>query len=107
MTRSYIFWILLYMLPYVAGEYLSKKFASEHTAAAAVGALVCYGLCSASWLLALTQRNSLIVVGTTLILATSVIGVLMGRFMFNEQISSTGVVGVVFAVVAMVLLTIS
>jgi len=104
---NYIVWLIISALFFAAGEFLSKKFALSPKFSYVALLLIAYSIGVLAWLPAILQRNSLSVVGTMWsvlsLLATITIGVLI----FGEKISMVGIAGIIAAIIAIVLLSIS
>ena len=107
LSINYIIWLIISALFFAVGEFLSKKFALSPKFSYVALLLIAYSIGVLAWLPAILQRNSLSVVGTMWsvlsLLATITIGVLI----FGEKISMVGIAGIIAAIIAIVLLSIS
>lgn len=68
--------------------------------------LAAYSFGVLAWLLAILQRNSLSIVGTMWSVLSLLTTIAIGVLIFGEKVSILGVIGMVTAVVAIILLSI-
>jgi multidrug transporter EmrE-like cation transporter len=59
-----------------------------------------------AWLPAILQKNSLSIVGTIWSVLSLCITILMGILIFGEKISAIGIIGIIAAVIAIILLSV-
>lgn len=104
---NYLVWLTLSALFFAAGEFLSKKFAISPRWSYVLLILATYSLGTLAWLPAILQRNQLSVVGTIWSVMSLLATVSIGVLMFQEKVNFTAGIGMVFAVVAIVLLSLS
>ncbi len=69
--------------------------------------LIIYSLGVLAWLPAILQKNSLAITGTMWSVLGLLTTILIGVLIFGEKLSLVGIVGIIFAVIAIVLLSIS
>ena len=106
LSIHYIVWLVLSAICFAIGEFLSKKFALHPTLMLVIVILLVYSLGVLLWLPAIFQRNSLSTVGTIWSVMSLLATILIGILIFNEKLSWTGIVGIVFAFIAIILLSI-
>ena len=110
MTKSSLIllgWVFLYCAPYALGEYTSKLFANNPSLKLALWALFIYVVCNTFWLLSLLSRNSISTMGAMMAAGAAIVSVMVGKFAFHEVITATSWVGIAFALVAIVLLSVA
>jgi len=101
---NYIIWLIASALFFAVGEFLSKKFALNPKFSYIAYILIFYSLGVLAWLPAILQKNQLSIVGTMWSVLSLLTTVLIGILIFNEKINTTGIVGIIFAFIAIVLL---
>jgi multidrug transporter EmrE-like cation transporter len=104
LSLNYIYWLLISIVFYAIGEYLSKKFALNPSILAAVCVLFVYSLGALAWLPAILQKNILLVAGTVWALMGFITTVLVGMF-FGEQLNTLRIVGISLGLISILLLT--
>ena len=100
-----ILWILLSVAFFGMGEYLSKKFALDPSVKLVCTIVPMYALGSLAWLPAIYKGQNLSTVGTIWNLLSLVITLMVGMVIFKETLTTTQLVGVCLAFVAIVLLS--
>lgn len=101
----YIIWLIISSLFFAVGEFLSKKFSLNPKFSYVIFILVFYSLGVLAWLPAILQKNQLSIVGTMWSVLSLMTTILIGVLIFNEKLSVTGSVGIIFAFIAIVLLS--
>ncbi|OGI68505.1 hypothetical protein A2738_01315 [Candidatus Nomurabacteria bacterium RIFCSPHIGHO2_01_FULL_42_15] len=107
LSINYIVWLVVSAIFFAVGEFLSKKFALGPKVIYVLLILGAYCLGTLAWLPAILQKNSLTIVGTMWSVMTLVTTVLIGILIFREKLSAVGVIGVITAVIAVILLSIA
>jgi multidrug transporter EmrE-like cation transporter len=105
LSFHYMMRLLVSMIFYGYGEYLSKKFALKPDPGIVTMLLISYSLGILAWLCALIQKNQLAIVGTLWATLSILTTICIGLFIFNEKINTIGVAGIVTGGVAIVLLS--
>lgn len=106
LSINYIIWLVLSALFFAVGEFLSKKFALAPKLIYVILILFVYSLGTLAWLPAILQKNSLSIAGTIWSVLTLFATITIGVLIFGEKVSSIGIVGMVLAVIAIILLSI-
>ena len=106
LSVNYIVWLILSAVFFAGGEFLSKKFALKPSVILVVCILLVYSVGILFWLPAILQKNQLSVVGTLWSVLSLLITILMGVIVFGEKISFTGIIGIIFAFVSIILLSV-
>lgn len=105
LSINYIIWLVASALFFAFGEYMSKKFALNPGWKYVVYMVIIYSFGVLAWLPAIMQKKQLSITGVIWsvmsLLATFLIGVLI----FKEKLSLVGILGVIFALAAIVLLS--
>ena len=106
LSINYIIWLIVSSLFFAAGEFLSKKFALNPNFILVIIIILVYSISVLLWLPAILQRNQLSVVGTMWSVLSLLITVLIGVLIFREKLSLVGSIGIIFAFMAIILLSI-
>jgi multidrug transporter EmrE-like cation transporter len=101
----YIVWLVLSAVFFAIGEFLSKKFALSPKFPTIIYILLAYSAGVLAWLPAILQKNQLSVVGTLWAVLSLLTTILIGLIIFNEKLNLTGVIGIFFAFIAVILLS--
>ncbi len=107
LSINYIIWLIVSALFFAIGEFLSKKFALSPKSLYAILILLVYSLGVLAWLPAILQKNSLSITGTIWSVLSLLTTILIGVLIFKEKLSIIGIAGIVVAVIAILLLSIS
>lgn len=107
LSINYIVWLVISAVFFAVGEFLSKKFALGPKLIYVLFILIAYSLGTLAWLPAILQKNSLSVVGTIWSVLTLATTVLIGILIFGEKVSTLGIIGIILAVIAVILLSLS
>lgn len=102
---NYVVWLIVSALFFAVGEFLSKKFALNPRSVYVVYILIFYSLGVLTWLPAILQKNQLSIVGTMWSVLSLLTTILIGVLVFNEKLNITGTVGIIFAFIAIILLS--
>ena len=94
------------MAAYAAGEYLSKRYAMQPTWAFYWASIIAYVFTTFAWMPLILRTNTLAVTSTIWNIGYFIVSIALGVLVFGEKMSSTQIVGLVFAAVAVVLLSI-
>ncbi len=94
------------LLGYGFGEYISKRWVLGGGPQLVVLLVAIYAVSGLMWLPALKQKNSLILLGILWLVGAMVINIMLGFFVFHEHIRLIHWVGVAFAFVACLLLSV-
>ena len=107
LSFNYIFWLIVSTLFFAAGEFLSKKFAMGPRSSILILLIFVDVLSLLTWLPAIMQKNQLSIVGTIWSVLSLALTVSIGMVVFGEKLNVYGIVGIITAIIAIVLLTIS
>ncbi|MDP3883290.1 MAG: hypothetical protein Q8Q48_04555 [Candidatus Staskawiczbacteria bacterium] len=107
LSINYIIWLLLSSLFFAAGEFLSKKFALNPSLVLVVFIIVVYSVSVLLWLPAILQKNQLSVVGVMWSVLSLLITVLIGTIIFGEKLNLFGILGIIFAFISTILLSLA
>lgn len=102
---NYIIWLIISAIFFAVGEFLSKRFALSPKFIYVIYILIAYSAGVLAWLPAILQKNQLSIVGTLWSVFSLLTTILIGVLLFNEKLSLTGIVGIIFAFVAIILLS--
>jgi multidrug transporter EmrE-like cation transporter len=100
-------WLVLSALFFAFGEFLSKKFALAPSGSYIILIIFIYSLGTLCWLPAILQKNQLSIVGAIWSVLSLLATVLIGTLIFNEHLTTTGIIGVIFAFITVFLLSIA
>lgn len=103
---SIFLWLLLSASLFGVGEYVSKKWALDPTVKLGCVLVSMYALGSLAWMPAIYKGQSLSVVGSIWNLLSFGLTLFVGLVIFKETLSPHQWVGLVFALVAIILLSI-
>ena len=106
MTTTVFLIFLLSMVFYGLGEYFSKGFANTSSSKSAVFALLSYMAGAATWLPALKRLNSLSILGTIWNVGYMIITLCLGIYVFGEPLTTIKIVGLIFGLISIILLSI-
>lgn len=107
LSIHYLYWVALSAILTAAGEFLSKEFALYKKPSYFILLLVAYTLGTLAWIPAILQKNSLTIAGTLWAVLTLTATILIGTLIFGEKVNTLGVVGLVAAMIAVILLSLS
>ena len=102
-----IIWLITSALLFAGGEFLSKKFALNPSVKYLLIVVAIYALGTLAWLPAILQKNQLSVVGAIWSVLSLLTTVLIGVLIFHEHLNVLGLFGILFALIAVVLLSIA
>jgi hypothetical protein len=97
---------LVAMILYAVGEYYSKIYASHSSSRLFALIIVIYSLSAAAWLPAINRLSTLTIIGTIWNVSYFIITLFLGLVVFKETITSLHMVGVLFGVISVTLLSI-
>lgn len=103
----YFVWLLLSAILFAFGEFLSKKFALAPSVSMVGAVLVVYILGTLAWLPAILAKNQLSIVGAMWSLLSLIATILIGIVIFNEKLSTMGIVGLVLGLISVALLSLA
>jgi multidrug transporter EmrE-like cation transporter len=103
----YIVWLIISALFFACGEFLSKKFALNPSTQYVLFIIVMYTLGTLAWLPAILQKNQLSIVGAIWSVMSLLATVLIGIIIFHEHLNTIGILGIIFAAIAISLLSLS
>jgi len=98
-------WILLAMVFYAIGEYSSKVYANTSLYRYGVIAMIGYMINALCFLPALSRMNSLTILGAIWNLGYVFITLFLGLVLFREPVTTTQMIGLVFGIISIVLLS--
>ncbi len=100
-------WLVVSALFFAFGEFLSKKFALAPSLYYVLVIVGVYALGTLAWLPAILQKNQLSIVGAIWSVLSLMATVLIGVLVFKEHLNLVGVLGIVFATIAIFLLSLA
>jgi multidrug transporter EmrE-like cation transporter len=100
-------WLIISAIFFAFGEFLSKKFALAPSFSYIVFIIAIYTLGTLAWLPAILEKNQLSIVGSMWSVLGVLATVLIGVLIFREKLNMVGVVEIIFAIVAVALLSMS
>ncbi len=98
-------WLILSALFYAQGEYLSKLWAINPSIRISLLVILSYSMAALTWLPALLHKNQITIMGAAWLLLATAATVVIGCFIFNEDLTSLQLVGLGLACTAMILLS--
>lgn len=98
-------WLFFSAIFFAFGEYLSKKWGYSPSIYFTIVVVGTYALATLFWLPALLHKNSLAIMGTTWLLLATTATITIGVVVFHEHISFLNGVGIIFSLIAMILLS--
>jgi multidrug transporter EmrE-like cation transporter len=104
LSVNYIFWLVASAIFFAVGEFFSKKFALNPSIYYVVFILLAYCVGTMFWLPAILQKNQLSIVGTIWSVMSLLATVAIGVLIFNEKLGLTGILGIIFAFISIILL---
>ena len=107
LSIHYILWLLLSVIFFGIGEFLSKKFALNPKLGLFMVLISTSALGMVAWLPAIMQKNQLSIVGVMWSVLSLIITVLIGVLIFNEKLSQINLLGILLGIIAVILLSIS
>ena len=107
LSIHYLVWLVLSALFFAVGEFLSKKFALDPKFSWVALILSAYILGTLAWLPAILQKNQLSIVGTIWSVLSLLATVSIGLIIFHEKLGLLGILGIITAAIAIVLLSIA
>ena len=107
LSINYIFWLVLSALFFAVGEFLSKKFALTPKLIFVILILLAYSLGTLAWLPAILQKNQLSIVGVMWSVLSLLITALIGTIIFGEKLNFFGILGIIFAIISVILLSLA
>ncbi len=107
LSINYIIWLVASAIFFAVGEFLSKKFSLSPKFLYVILILIIYSLGVLAWLPAILQKNQLSIVGTMWSVLSLFTTILIGILIFGEKLNIIGIVGIIFAIISIVLLSIS
>ncbi len=100
-----VFWIVIAMVFYTIGEYFSKKYANTSLKSFGLISWLGYSINAFCFLPALAQYNSLTILGTVWNVLYMVLTLFVGLVLFKETITTMQMVGLCFAFVSIILMS--
>jgi len=98
-------WLMLSAFFYAQGEYFSKLWAINPNVRLSILVLLSYSIAALTWLPALLHKSQITIMGATWLLLATVATVVIGCFIFNEDLTDLQLVGLGLACTAMMLLS--
>lgn len=99
-------WLLMSVVFFAIGEYLSKRWALKPGVGGAVLTVLAYAVGSLLWLPAILQRNQLVIMGRIWLLLATIGSMGVGLFIFHEKLSPVHWIGVALSIGALVFLSV-
>jgi len=107
LSINYIIWLIVSALFFAVGEFLSKKFALNPSLVLVIMIIVVYSVSVLLWLPAILQKNQLSVVGVMWSVLSLLITILIGVIIFGEKLNLLSTLGIIFAIISTILLSLS
>jgi len=107
LSVNYIIWLIVSSLFFAVGEFLSKKFALNPSLVLVIFIIFTYSISVLLWLPAILQKNQLSVVGVMWSVLSLLITILIGTIIFRETLNLFSALGIIFAIVATILLSLA
>ncbi len=104
-TLPPLLWLIFSGLFFAGGEYLSKRFVMAPQWPILIVLLLLYCLGALCWIPALMQQKSLSVTGTMWSVISLCMTVFIGIVLFDERLNAVQSMGIVFAIAAIVMLS--
>lgn len=105
LSINYIVWLVLSAIFFAICEFLSKKYALSPKTSTLIYILIINSLAVLVWLPAIMQKNQLSIVGVMWSVMSLLATFLIGILLFKEKLNLTGVVGIIFAFISIILLS--
>ena len=102
-----IIWLVISAIFFAFGEFLSKKFALAPSITYVFIIIAIYTLGILAWLPAILIKNQLSITGTIWSVLSLMATILIGVLIFGEKLNTIGIIGIIFAIVAVILLSIA
>lgn len=99
-------WLLISAFFFAWGEYMSKRWGYVPSVSLTVATVAIYACATLAWLPALLHRNHLATMGTAWLLLATIATVAIGVLVYREPVSGVQLLGIVFSIVSLVLLSI-
>lgn len=106
MTTTVFLILIVAMVFYGFGEFFSKMFANTSLSKFGFLALLFYTFNAVCFLPAIKKFNSLSILGTIWNICYVIITLFIGIFIFGESLTTLQIIGVIFGIVAIILLSI-
>ena len=100
-------WLIISAIFFAFGEFLSKKFAMAPSLYYVVLIVAIYACGTLAWLPAILQKNQLSIIGSIWSVMGLLATVLIGVLIFKEKLNAVGIAGIIFALVAIFLLSLA
>jgi multidrug transporter EmrE-like cation transporter len=107
LSINYFFWLVVSTLFFAVGEFLSKKFALGPRWSIVILLVFIDVFSVLTWLPAILQKNQLSIVGTIWSVLSLLLTVTIGVIIFGEKLNYLSIAGIITAIIAIVLLTMS
>lgn len=101
----WILYTILGLIGYTIAEYYSKIYADTSSVTSMLHSITWYTIVSFIWFFALKNNNQLFVMALLWSLGYVFIGCGLGIFVFHEPITTKQIIALVFAIMAIALLT--
>jgi multidrug transporter EmrE-like cation transporter len=100
-------WLVISGIFFAASEFMSKEFVLAPSYFYLISILIVDIVSILAWLPALMQKNQLSITGALWSVISLLITVLLGILIFGERPNLVGIIGIIFAFVAVFLLSIA
>lgn len=100
-------WLSFSVAFYAVGEYISKTWANSPTTTEVLCVMAASAISALLWLPALFSHNHLASMGTSWLVLATATTVILGVLVFGERLSAIQWTGVIFAIAAFILLSVS
>ncbi len=103
--QTWVTYMIIGMVAFAAGEYFSKLYANSPKFHMALAAFLCYISGTMTWLQIIKNNNQLIVMSIVWAIASILVSIAVGKFVFDEQLTTQQWIGVALSFVTIYLLT--
>ncbi len=107
LSVPYYVWIIISALLTACGELLSKEFGDTHKTAFLIAAFLVYSLGTIAWFPSIYEKNQLSIVGVMWSVLSLTTTVIIGILIFGEKLNAMSTVGIVFAFIAIIFLSLA
>jgi len=104
---NYFIWLLLSIIFFGIGEFLSKKFALNPKWTFVIGVLISYSIGALLWLPAILQKNNLSIIGAMWSVLSFIITILIGIAIFGEKLNTLGIIGLILGLTSITILSLT
>ncbi len=108
LSVNYFIWLLISILFFALGEFLSKEFALNTSKLIYILYIfIAYSFGILTWLAAIVQKNQLSIIGAMWSVLSLVATVLIGVLIFSEKLNILSITGIILGIISVALLSIA